>query len=108
MADMTPEELAEALKLRPTGKRFEKVKIKSGELWLCNPTRQQYKRFQTEISGDQSKTPDALEQIVKDTLVKPTVKELDDWLDEWPGQLTGDDSDIGLTVGRLAGATTKY
>jgi hypothetical protein len=104
--DMTPEELAEAQKLKPTGKRFEKIEVKSGWLWLCNPTRQNWKRFQSVIAGDQGKAPEALEQVVKDCLVKPDLPTLDSWLDEWPGQLSGE-ADVGPALGRLAGSTGK-
>jgi len=104
--DLTPEELSEAQKLKPTGKRFEKVQVKSGWLWLANPTRQQYRRFSKDVQGDNSKAPEAFEQIVKDCLVKPTIDELDSWLDEWPGQLSGE-ADVGNAIGRLAGATGK-
>lgn len=104
--ELTTEELAEASKLKPAGKRFEKVQVRSGWLWLSNPTRAQWKRFQSSIAGDQAKAPEALEQVVVDCLVKPSAAELESWLDEWPGQLAGD-ADVGPALGRLAGSSVK-
>lgn len=104
MANLTEEELAEARLARPSAKRFEKVAMRSGEVWLSNPTRASWRRFQKTVAGDQSLIGDALEQIVIDVLVKPDVKTLQTWLDDFPGQLAGD---VAGAISRLAGASNE-
>jgi hypothetical protein len=105
--DLTVEELAEAQALRPDKKRFQKVRLTSGWIWLCNPTRPSYKRFESVVASDaKAQVAGAVEQLIIDCLVKPDLVTFQAWLDDMPAQLSSNE-EISPALGVLTGATAK-
>lgn len=86
----------------PNDEREEKDRTPAAEIVVKRPSRAAYKRWRSMIVDD-AKKADAVETLMKDAVVHPTLPEWEAMLDEYPAL----PETFGGEVLKLLGANTK-